>query len=696
MPSAERDYAPVKARTAKLFEGRLGMVDYPKVHASPPMAVGAQPRIVSFDKFTADLRLKELRRDGVPIKLRGQPFAVLAMLIERPGEVVTREELRAHLWTSETFVDFDHSLNVAVNRIREALCDSSERPLFVETVPRIGYRFIAKVNGGGLTSDTAAEAGARANSAEAALQAEPPAIVPQSLARPTTGNASPEFGERAAVRRRQILWYAAVMALLAVGLAAVYAVRRGSHEAASAPHEKIMLAVLPFENLTGDPANEYFSDGLTEEMITQLATMQPERLGVIARTSVMGYKHGDRSVSRVGSQLGVQYILEGSLRQSSGRVRITAQLIQVKDQTHLWAEDYDRDLGDVLTLEREVSANVAREIQLELTSQQNANIRQPRPVDPEAHELFLKGCFFWNKRTIGGFKKAVEYFQAAIDKEPDYAEAYAGLADAYRFQMNELPPEEVMPKARSAAEKALSLNPNLAEAHASLGLIIPYFDWDWESARKHFERAIELNPNYATAHQWYGEAYLTPMGRIDESLAEIRVARQLDPLSCAVGADVGKTLYFARRYDESISQLRSVLDMDSTCYPAYAWLRQAYEAKGRYAQALQVFEKEKEFASRAQQVAFQVNIHARMGQTLQARQFQAQLLELAQTEPVDPGLIAAEYINLGDKEQAFAWLEKAYAARSNFMSSLKVWGLYDPLRNDPRFVDLERRVKLIP
>lgn len=645
------------------------------------MVVSAQPRTVSFGEFTADLRIRELCRNGVQIKLRGQPFAVLALLIERSGEVVTREELRSHLWRDETFVDFDHSLNVAINRIREVLCDSAGRPRFIETVPRIGYRFIAPVSADSSPS--------------------PSAVVLASFpSKENKSDAETENSGRAvnkwAVLLRSAHWYAAIFAVLMIGVGAAYLERRANHAAAKTGTEKIMLAVLPFENLTGDPANEYFSDGLTEEIITQLATLQPGRLGVIARTSVTAYKRGDRGISRVGSQLGVQYILEGSLRQSRGHVRITAQLIQVKDQTHLWAEDYDRDLGDVLTLEREVSGAVAHEIQLELTSQQNASLTLPRPVDPEAHELYLRGRFFWNKRTPDGYMKAVEYFQGAIDKDPNYAEAYAGLADAYRFQMNQLPPEEVMPKARAAAEKALAINPNLAEAHASLGLIVPYFDWDWESARKHFERAIELNPNYATAHHWYGEAYLTPMGSLDQSLTEIRVAQRLDPLSCPVNSDIGKTLLFARRYDEAISQLRGVLDMDSNCYPAYAWLRMTYEKTGRYAEAVRLFEKEKEFVGQDQYLAFQVDIHAQMGQMQQARQFMGQLLELTHKEPVDPGLIASKYINLGDKEQAFVWLEKAYAARSNYMSSLKVWGLYDPLRADPRFIELERRVKLVP
>ena len=649
------------------------------------MAVGVQLRTVTFCEFTVDLRLRELRRNGTYVKLRGQPFAVLALLVQHPGELVTREELRAHLWRDQTFVDFDHSLNVAVNRIREVLCDSAENPRYIETIPRLGYRFVAKV-----TADKFPAAGDCVSATKAATE-----ILQETQSEAVHHPVSPLNPDS---RGARTTWYLAAMACVVILM-----VSAATHLGPLAKHQvgastgKTMLAVLPFENLTGDPTDEYFSDGLTEEMITQLATLEPSRLGVIARTSVMAYKHGDRSISRVGDQLGVQYILEGSLRQSSGRVRITAQLIQVKDQTHLWAHDYDRDLGDVLTLEREVSGAVAREIQLELTPQAQANLARPRPVDPDAHQMYLKGRFCWNERTPDGYKKSIEYFEGAIRKDPDYAEAYVGLADSYRFLMNTFPPGEVLPKAWAAAEKALVIDPNLAEAHASLGLIAPYFDWDWESARKHLERALQLNPNSALAHDWYAEGYLSPMGRMDESLAEMRVAQRLDPLSCAINGDMGKTLFFARRYDEAIAQLHNVLDMDPNCYVAVIWLRMVYEQTGKYRQTLELFEKEKTFLyTHLDIVAIQANIDARMGHSQQARQSLAELLRLARNERVDPGLIAATYINLGDRGQAFAWLEKAYAQHSNWMSSLKVWGVYDPIRNDPRFLDLERRVKLMP
>lgn len=656
------------------------------------MAASPKPLpLVVFGDFTVDLRLMELRRNGLRLKLSGQPFAVLEMLLQHPGEVVTREQLRGRLWREETFVDFDHSLNVSINKLRETLRDSAERPRFIETIPRLGYRFIAPVKIGAVAAETAQKA-----------------ETTSSLATPTKGVApAVKPGAPAPVR---VHWYAAAVAVILVCALAAYFGHHAWRRSAPAPAAKIMLAVLPFENLTGDPASEYFSDGLTEEMITQLAELQPGRLGVIARTSVMSYKHGDRSIARVASQLGVEYILEGSLRKSgvpggtgfgapgsrsASRVRITAQLIQAKDQTHLWAHNYDRDLGDVLTLEREVSSDVAREIQLELTSEGYARLTRPRPVDPEAHELYLEGRFYWNKRTPEGFKRAVEYFKRSIQKDPNYAEAYAGLADSYRFLVDILPPSEVTPKARAAAEKALAIDPNLAEAHASLGLILPCEDWDWEEAKRQFERAIELNPNYATAHQWYAEGYLTPMGRLDEALAALRVAQRLDPVSPIILTDIGKTLYFARRYDEAIAQLRRALDLDPT-FPANGWLLEAYLEKGMYEQALKIIESEKVSGGRRESVAGSAYVSARMGRREQARKLLAELPNLSQREHVDPGEIATAYLALGDEDQAFTWLERAYAERSNYMSSLKVWPIYDPVRSDPRFLDLERRVNLVP
>src|SRR6266852_6083080 len=350
----------------------------------------ASPQVVRFGPFEADLHAGELRRHGLRIKLQEQPFQILAMLLERPGNVVTREELQKKLWPTDTFVDFDHGLGSAINKLRQALGDSAENPRYIETLPKRGFRFIAVVERG--------------------------------------RGASGYF-----IWQR---WHT-----------------RG------APQGKVMLVVLPFENLSRDPKQEFFSDGMTEEMITQLGGLEPQRLGVIARASAMQYKHSTKSAAQIGGELGVDYLLEGSARRAGGRVRITAQLIQVRDETHVWAESYEGDLRDILKLQREVAAAVAREIQLKLTPQQQARLGSTRPVNPEAHEAYLKGCFFWNKFTVEGLLRSEEYFQQAIDKDREYAPAYAGLATSYALQGNlsVLAPQEAYPKSKAAAARAILL-----------------------------------------------------------------------------------------------------------------------------------------------------------------------------------------------------------------------------------------------
>lgn len=626
----------------------------------------AVQQFIHFADFEVDLRSGELRQQGVKIRLQEQPFRVLAALLESAGEVVTREELRQRLWPADTFVDFDHRLAAAINKVREALRDSADHPKFVETVGRRGYRFIFPIEPHALPAEKTEN------------------LHPQAA----LGVALPARAGRERSWQRIALVGACLAALLVIGLLVLH-----RQTPASAARSQISsIAVLPLENLSNDPAQEYFVEGMTDEIITDLA--QLPGLRVISRTSTAQYKGTHKSLPQIARELNVDGVIEGTVLRAGDRVRIRAQLIYAPADQHLWAQAYERDAKDVLTLQATVARDIAGEIQLHLTAQQTASLAAPRPVDPEAHELYLKGRFYWNKRTPEGFQKSLSYFEAAIQKDPNYAEAYAGLADAYRFSMNNVSPDVVMPKAKAAAEKALAINPNLAEAHASLGLISPFFNWDWESARVHLHRAIELNPNYALAHDWYAEGYLTPMGKLDESLAELRLAQQLDPLSPVILADIGKTLYFARRYDEAITQLRTLQEMDPAAYPPAIWLWKAYVEKGMFDQALDVIEKEKPHLPETFYLTDLAYTHARMGDSERARTLLAQFLKLRGNE--DPGGPAMIYMALGEKEQAFEWLENAYAWHSNFMSSLKVWPVYDPLRNDPRFLDLERRVHLIP
>jgi len=458
-----------------------------------------------------------------------------------------------------------------------------------------------------------------------------------------------------------------------------------------------MLAVLPFENLTGDAGQEYFSDGLTEEMITQLGRLDPQHLGVIARTSVMHYKHSQEQLDRIGAQLGVQYVLEGSVRRDSGNVRITAQLIQTKDQTHVWAQEYDRELKDLLVLQGEIAREISDEIQVALGEHKRITPIEQASLSPqglEAYDLYLRGRYFWNKRTTEGFQRAIGYFQQAIAQNPNYAPAYAGLADSYTLlNVYSLAPQtEFMPKARAAALKALELDERLAEAHTSLALITENYDWDWQTAEKEFRRAIELNPNYATAHHWYAE-YLTWLGRFDDALRESERARQLDPLSLIIAADNGAILYFSRQYDRAIEQFHTVLEMEPG-FPRAHLVLYAYVEKGMYAEAVADIEKRGEPDDTPWKWSALAYVYGRSGQPVQARHALEKLEQLYRRQPMDPAAILSAYVGMGKNDQAFAWLEKAYAQHSSGLTSLKVDPGYDPLRNDPRFQDLLRRVGL--
>jgi TolB-like protein/Tfp pilus assembly protein PilF len=454
-----------------------------------------------------------------------------------------------------------------------------------------------------------------------------------------------------------------------------------------------MLAVLPFDNLTGDAGQEYFSDGLTEEMITQLGQLDPQRLGVIARTSVMHYKHSQEPMEQIGRELGVQYVLEGSVRRDSEKVRIAAQLIGVNDQTHLWAREYDRELKDLLLVQGEIAHEISGEIQTAFGDHKPITPKiQPSlsPQGSEAYNLYLQGLYFWNKRTVEGFEKAIDYFQQAIAKDPNSARAYAGLADSYILleEYSGFPKPELIQKARAAALRALEIDPNLSEAHTAFALIVENFEWDWETAGKEYRRAIELDPNYATAHHWYAE-YLMWLGRFDEALRESELARQLDPLSLIIAADNGAILYFSRQYDRAIEKFRYVQAMDPNFRSR---ILQAYVEKGMFADAEALLPRTPVDTPRYWWT--EAYIYGRSGQQARARHALEKLIRWNRRRPVSPEMIVKAYLALGDKDQALASLEKAYTQHSQLLVYLKVEPAFDPLRDDPRFQDLLHRVGL--
>ena len=622
------------------------------------------------EDFEFDLHAYRLRRSGRVLKLERIPAEVLAVLVEHRGVVVTREQLVERIWGKGAFLDTDNSINGAIRKIRQALKDDPEEPRFIQTITGKGYRFIAPVDDFDAPGPVAVPD-----------LAPPPQPVPIAADEP--------------IRWRLLLPLGILILLLAAW--GVYSPRYRARVHPAASSGRAMLAVLPFENLTGDASQDYFSDGLTEEMIAQLGDLDPYHLGVIARTSVMQYKHSNKALDQIGHELGVQYALEGSVRSDSGKLRINAQLIQLKDQTHLWTRQYDREPGSLLELQGEIAKEIAEEIQLKIGVHEPINSGQEPLLSSrasEAYVLYLKGLYFCNKRTVLGLQQAIRYFQQAIDKDPADAKAYAGLAQAYALMggYNVMPPTESMPKARAAALRALKLDERLPEAHAALAVIAQNYDWDWATANMEYRRAIQLNPNYATGHHWYAEC-LALQGRFDQAFPEIESARQLDPLSLSIGADYGAILYFSRQYDRAIEQFRAVLEMEPN-FPRARMVVWTYVQKGQFADALTAAEAWHTSDDSAWGWAVTAYAAGRSGDKARAKLALEQLRRIEGHSGFDSLSLAIAYIGLGDNDNALTWLEKAYREHSGSLSALKVDPTYDPLRGDPRFQQLLRRIGL--
>lgn len=623
--------------------------------ASDPAQI---PKSIHFgDDFELNPRSHQLLRSGRPLKLERIPMEMLLLLVERRGQLVSREQIAERIWGKDHYLDTDNSINGAVRKIRHVLGDDSDQPRFIQTVTGRGYCFIAPVR------ETEAE------------------------------------GTSEASRSESRTWLALGVMLSVLVVAAVAAgILWSRGPAPESLEERAMLAVLPFQNLTGDPGLEYLSDGLTEEIITQLGAHDPERLGVIARTSVMAYKNGQRTLDQIARELGVQYVLEGSVRRDGNDVRVAAQLIRSKDQTHLWARQYDRELTGFLTLQDEIAQQIADEILPSLGNPRRGAVAQARLSGHayEAHDLYLKGQYFLNKRTTPDIERAIAYFRQATTKDTAHARAYAALAHSYALLAgySARPPQEFVGASREAARKALELDEGLPEAHTAVALIVQNHDWDWRTAEREFRRAIELNPNYVTAHHWYAE-HLMWRGRFDEALLESERARQLDPLSLIIATDHGAILLNARQYDRAIEQFRSVLELDPD-FPRAHIIQTAYIEKGMFAEALADFEAMGPKAPDHWYWSWIAGFYGRAGQTTRARQAIDELLRIRERRGIQPTLIAGAFAAVGDREEAFAWLERAYAEHDNGLTTLKVAPGWDPLRKDPRFESLLRRVGLAP
>jgi TolB-like protein/DNA-binding winged helix-turn-helix (wHTH) protein/Tfp pilus assembly protein PilF len=630
-----------------------------------------------FGPFEADLRSGELRKHGVRLKLQDQPFQVLALLLEHAGDVVTREELRQRLWPADTFVDFDTGLNSAVKKLRDVLADSADEPRYIETIPRRGYRFIAPL--------------VDPNPATALSSVPEPGLHPaHETASSLPAGSVVASAESFFFTRSRLLFRAAALLLL---LVAGFLVYRNIGAGGKKQTAIKSLAVLPLKNLSGDASQDYLADGMTEALIGRLAGIHDLR--VISRTSVMRYKDTKEALPEIAKTLGVDAIVEGSVIRDGNRIRVHAQLIRAATDEHFWSEAYDRELSDVLTLQSDVAHSIAQKVEVTITGEEHARLSSARTVDPEAYEAYLKGRYYWNKRTADSVPKAAHYFEQAISKDPGYSSAYSGLADCnsglawHGF----ISPAEVLPKAYAAAQKAVEIDPQSAEAHASLALVLNH-KWDWAGAEVEFKRALKLNPQHANAHHWYGD-YLSIQGRHDEALVEAKRALELDPLNLMIGTWVGLRYYLARRYDGAIEQSRNTVDLDPNFAAAHLILGESYVQQGRHKEGLDELQKAASLSGDSPLYKAQVGVGlALAGEKNEALRAIRELQDISGKRYVSPYGVAQIYAALNDKEQTYKWLETAYRDRAVWMSYLVVDPVFDSIRSEDRFRDLLQRVGL--
>lgn len=648
----------------------------------------AVARIVRFGVFEVDLKACELRKQGLRLKLPEQPFQVLVVLLENPGEIITREELRNRLWPGDTFVDFDHGLNNAVMRLREVLGDSSENPRFVETIPRRGYRFIAPVVGPGPAFPVPATTDSEAESGLAPIEA-----TPQLVQRA----ASEATSQPASIRRRPsttrlAIWITAILVVAGLLLAGFRYSRVNANKISPARNKS--LIVLPIENLSGDKDQEYFADGMTDDLIANLAKIRSLR--VISRSTAMAYKGTRKPLSQIASELNVDAVFEGTVLRVGNRVRITAELVQVSTDRHLWAETYESQMGDILALQNRVSSAIVNEIRINLTPEEQERLARNPAVAPEGYENYLKGRYYWNKRSDENLTRAIGYFEQATHQDPQYALAYAGLSDCYAIISAEIfgtmPAAEAAPKAKAAALRALEIDPKLSEAETSLATVKFNYDWDWSGAAAGFAKSIHDNPSYATAYQRYS-LYLMAMGRPEDSMEQINKARELDPLSISINFSLGWRFYMARQYDRAIQQLRNTLEMDPSYELPHLVLGLSYAQKRDFGLAIPELRKAVELSHGTPLMTSALaNAYARSGNKAEAERLLADLISESKKQYVSPYYFAVLYVGLGKPEEAIDWLEKAFADRSNGMVFLKVEPELDDLRSNPRFVTLQQKL----
>jgi TolB-like protein/DNA-binding winged helix-turn-helix (wHTH) protein/Tfp pilus assembly protein PilF len=622
--------------------------------------------LLRFDKFELDVSAGELRKQGAKLRLQGQPLQVLEILLRRAGELVTREEIRAQIWKADTFVDFDHSLHNAIARLREVLGDSAENPRYIETLPRRGYRFIGPVEDFPTPKLVVVSSD---NRNQAVVIAAPP-------------------------KRKTSLIFV-VCAFFMLGLA-IWPVWQHVYGKAALPVIG-SIAVLPLENFSGDPSQEYFVDGMTDELITDLA--QIGSLHVVSRTSVMRYKGTKKSLPEIARELNVDGIIEGSVSRSGQHVRITAQLLNGPTDKHLWAETYDRDLGDVLKLQSEVAQTIAQQVRAEVTPQQQAQLRSARPVNPEAYDAYVRGRYYFTNDfgKLDKLRLAKSYFEQSIRKDPNFALAYSGLADSYVYLAfyGGMSPGAAYKSAEEALHHALQLDDSIGEVYDTLGSLSWRFEWDLNAAERNFERSIALAPSYSCAHEDHA-LYLAFSGRRAEALAELARSKQLDPGPGSAMLASG-VYYQLRDYDDLLQASRQGAISNPNEWIEHYQLGIGYEGTGKPLEAISEYQRAVELSDgNLDATAALAHAFAVIGRRTEAKKILRDLEQKSQSGYVSPYLIATIYAGLGDKNNAFGFLEKAYAEKSLDISwFLKADLRIDNLRSDPRFETLLRRVGIV-
>ena len=614
-------------------------------------------RLWSFANCEFDELGRKLRVNGNSIELEPKPMEVLLYLLHHPGEVASKETLLDTVWPG--LMVGDGSLATAVSKLRKAIGDDDS--LIVQTVPRVGYRLGVPVRA--LSTDTAVQ-----------------------RLEPITDHLT---DETASQRHRTWRAVAIVATLILIAAAAAISWKYFFSAGKGAPSgaQVTSIAVLPIVNMSGDPTQDFLADGMTEELITELS--QVHALRVISRTTVMQYKSARKPLPEIARQLRVDLVLEGSVLRSGNRVRVTAQLIQAENDSHLWAESYDRDFQDILNLQKELAHQITRQVRVTLSPSEEKQLTTSATVNPQAHELYLEGRYFWNQRTKEALNRAASYFQQASVADPNYAQAYAGLADTYveLVAFGNIDPVKGISEAQAAAKKAIALNDSVAEAHAALGYLIAA-GWDWKGSEKEFQRALEINPGYNVA--LYQSGFLQSLyGHHDEAIRLARKALDTDPLSPIVLYRAGRVEFHARQYDEAVQLFSRILELNPNDQLGAYGLGLVSQAQGNHEQAIAYFQREN--LNHGLDV---VSARASQGKKEEAKRELAAILESTKKQNVylRPGLVAEVYASLGDKDEAIRWLEKGYRERDAWLALLKVWPAFDPLRSDPRFQDLLKRM----